>query len=263
MARVILIHWNAKEGEDRASILRKAGYECALVSTLAQDDLRAFREAAPAAFIIDLGRLPSHGRAVAVALRQQKATREIPLVFVEGDPEKVARVRELLPDAIFTDWKRILAGLKQAQRKPPAKLVVPDTMAAYSNAPLPKKLGIKPGVTVALLGAPGDLDLGSLPEGVQLQTGLRPRPNLVLLFSKSSADLERRFPAAARALAEGGGIWIAWPKQSSGLRSNLTQAAVRKFGLDSGFVDYKVCAIDATWSGLLFARRKNRSGPRA
>lgn len=57
-------------------------------------------------------------------------------------------------------------------------------------------------------------------------------------------------------MAEGGGLWIAWPKKASGVASDLTQTVVRKFGLDAGLVDYKICSIDKTWSGLLFTRRR-------
>ena len=73
---------------------------------------------------------------------------------------------------------------------------------------------------------------------------------------KSRAELARRFPVAARGLAAGGGLWIAWPKKASGVSTDLTQGHVREFGLESGFVDYKICAIDDTWSGLQFARRR-------
>ena len=59
-----------------------------------------------------------------------------------------------------------------------------------------------------------------------------------------------------RAMSEGGGLWIAWPKKTSGVTSDLTQGRVREVGLAAGLVDYKVCAINATWSGLLFARHK-------
>jgi hypothetical protein len=77
-----------------------------------------------------------------------------------------------------------------------------------------------------------------------------------MLFAKSHAEMRRRFAAAERALAEGGGMWIAWPKKSSGVATDLTQNDVRRYGLDAGLVDYKIAAIDETWSGLLFARRK-------
>ncbi len=131
-------------------------------------------------------------------------------------------------------------------------------MAAYSGTPLPKKLRLRSGSLVALLGAPPGFEgkLGALPEGVRLQRQARPRPKVIVLFAKSQRDLARQFPAAARALAEGGALWIAWRKQASGGGTDLQQRAVRAFGLQAGFVDYKICAIDETWSALCFARRR-------
>ena len=170
----MLIHWNAAEAEERAARLRRSGHEAEFFAAQGGAALRAISEDPPDAFVIDLGRLPSHGSAVATMLRQQKATRRVPILFVGGEPGKVARVRALLPDAVF---------------------------------------------------------------------------------ARSAADLKRRFSGAARGLAEGGRLWIAWPKRASGANTDLTQAAVRAFGLGAGFVDYKICAIDETWSGLCFTRR--------
>jgi hypothetical protein len=131
-------------------------------------------------------------------------------------------------------------------------------MAADSGTPLPKKLGFRPGNRVALLGAPAGFEgkLGALPQDVRLQRRARPRPKIIVLFAKSRGDLARRFPAAGRALSESGALWIAWRKQTSGEGTDLDQRAVRAFGLQAGFVDYKICAIDETWSGLCFARRR-------
>jgi hypothetical protein len=136
-------------------------------------------------------------------------------------------------------------------------------MAGYSGTPLPKKLGFRPDSRVALLGAPPGFEgrLGALPEGVRIQRRASPSPRVIVLFARSQGDLARRFPAAARALAEGGALWIAWRKQASGAKTDLGERAVRAFGLEAGFVDYKICAIDETWSGLCFARR--RAAPRA
>ncbi len=258
VGRVLLIHWNADEAEERAARLRTAGFRTDFNVPLSGASLRSLRDDPPDAFVIDLSRLPSHGRAVAVALRQQKATRHVPIVFVSGDPDKVSRVRELLPDAVYTEWSRVAGALRRAIRHRAEAPVVPATMGAYSTSPLPKKLGIKAGAVVALRGAPAGFEasLGAVPEGVRFQRQARGPAGLMLLFARSRAELERRFPAAARALAPGGGLWIAWPKQASGLATDLTQAEVRRFGLDAGFVDYKICAIDQTWSGLLFARRR-------
>ena len=92
---------------------------------------------------------------------------------------------------------------------------------------------------------------------VRLQDSTRGEADLILLFAKSRSDLSRRFPAASKSLTDGGGLWICWPKQASGMKTDLNQTQVRRFGLDSKFVDYKICAIDETWSGLKFARRKS------
>ena len=139
-----------------------------------------------------------------------------------------------------------------------ATIVPASALAGYSGTPLPRKLGIKPDTVVALLGAPEGFEavLQPLPEDVRFKHSARGAANLILLFVKSRAEMQRRFPAAARCLADGGGLWIAWPKKASGVATDLTQATVRSFGLGAAFVDYKICAIDETWSGLLFARRK-------
>jgi hypothetical protein len=76
-------------------------------------------------------------------------------------------------------------------------------------------------------------------------------------FARSRQELERRMAAVAP-LAAAGGLWIAWPKRASGVPTDLTESEVRRAGLTAGWVDYKVCAIDATWSGLKFALRKPR-----
>jgi hypothetical protein len=261
MKRIRLICWNAALGEERAAELRGAGYRVEYQAAFGPAELRRMGERAPQAVVIDLGRAPSQGRDVALALREKKATRVAPLVFVEADdPLKTQRVRELLPDAFYTDWPGIGATLERALAQAPSKPVTPGVFAGYSGTPLPRKLGIRAGERVALLGAPEGFEntLGALPEEVRIGRAARGRPERILLFTTSRADLKRRFPAVARALAEGGGLWIVWPKKASGMASDLGGNEVRAFGLAAGFVDYKICAVDATWSGLLFARRRER-----
>jgi len=134
------------------------------------------------------------------------------------------------------------------------------TTAGYSGTPLPKKLGIKPNAVVALLGAPEGFvakTLQPMAEGVTIRTQARGRCDVIVLFSRSQRELERRLPAALRALGTGGGLWIAWPKKASGIATDLGDGVVRKVGLATGLVDNKVCAIDTTWSGLRFMRRRN------
>jgi CheY-like chemotaxis protein len=261
MKRIRLICWNATLGEKRAVELRGAGYQVEYQAAFGPAELRAMREWAPQAVVVDLGRAPSQGRDVALALRQHKVTRAAPLVFVEADdPLKTQRVRELLPDAFYTAWPGIAATLERALAQAPSNPVTPGVFAGYSGTPLPKKLGIRAGEKVALLGAPAGFEntLGALPDGVRIGRAAGRRPERILLFTTSRTDLQRRFPAASRALAEGGGLWIVWPKKASGMATDLGEKEVRAFGLAAGFVDYKVCAVDETWSGLLFARRRER-----
>lgn len=132
-------------------------------------------------------------------------------------------------------------------------------MAGYSGTPLPRKLGIKAGHLVTLLRAPDDFEttLGELPEGATLRRGLRGKQaiDVAILFVDRSRDLERELPRVAARLQENGGLWIAWPKQASGLPTDLNGAAVRTAGQSIGLVDNKVCAIDDTWSGHRFVNR--------
>lgn len=137
-------------------------------------------------------------------------------------------------------------------------------MAGDSGTPLATKLGIKPDSLVALLGAPPDFEqqLDGLPKGVRFTTRAAGTPALVIWFATSRRHLEGRAPdmarlvVAVRAGRPGPGLWIAWPKKASGVATDLTEDIVRRAGLAHGLVDYKVCAIDATWSGLKFARRR-------
>jgi hypothetical protein len=258
MRRVQLIHWNAEEAEERADRLRAIGYDVSCDLSAGPALLRALKQDPPAAIVIDLARLPSQGRDIGVSLRMGGATRHVPLVFVGGDPKKVARIQGLLPDAVYTSWGEIRDSLAQAIDCPPEDPVVPESaFAAYAGKPLPKKLGIKANSTVGLVNAPGGFEeaLGKLPEGVELHGQISDRNDLTIWFVRSNDELRREIEGMAAHL-EQGAMWIAWPKKASGLTTDLSQQVVRKTGLDTGLVDYKICSIDKTWSALLFTRRK-------
>lgn len=130
----------------------------------------------------------------------------------------------------------------------------PLGMAGYSGTPLPKKLGIKEGHKVAVVGAPEGFEktLGALPPGVMLQTGLSGKGPLdvIVLFAARRSEFEKRLPSARRRMSPAAGLWIAWPKKSSGVTTDMTEHAIREVALPTGLVDNKVCAIDDTWSGL-------------
>jgi hypothetical protein len=129
--------------------------------------------------------------------------------------------------------------------------------AGYSGTPLPRKLGIKPEARLALVGAPEGFDavLGQLPSRVSVRRRLQGTFDVIVAFFDARAELERRLPACRAALDQAGGLWVAWPKRSSGVPTDLGEGTVRELGLAAGLVDNKVCAIDATWSGLRFVYR--------
>ena len=129
--------------------------------------------------------------------------------------------------------------------------------AGYSGTPLPRKLGIREGSRLLLVDAPADFEatLGDLPPGVELVEAGAGAVDVAILFALAAATVRARFAELAAALEPAGGLWIAWPKRSSGVATELDENVVREIGLADGLVDNKVCAIDATWSGLRFVWR--------
>ena len=130
-------------------------------------------------------------------------------------------------------------------------------MAGYSGTPLPKKLGIKEQSRIAFVNAPKDFQsyLGPLPPSVEVVNRIAKPLDLVLLFVTSERALTKDFAKLAEKLTTNGMIWIAWPKKSSGVATDLSFERVQRIGLDAGLVDVKICAIDETWSGLKFVFR--------
>ena len=259
MPRVRLVHLRALEAVERIAELRRLGYDVAFDPLEDRDALKKVWETPPDAYVFDITRVPSHMRELAISLRERKSTRHVPMVFAGGDPEKVTRLREVLPDASYSDWAAVGDALEDAIANPPEAPVVPESLfAGYSGTPLLKKLGIKPGMTVNLLGAPDDFKrtLGPLPDGAVLDWDASGPAPLAVWFLGSMAELDARLAWAIGAIEERGALWMAWPKRASGIVTDVTQQAVREAGLAAGLVDYKVAAIDKTWSGLLFTRRK-------
>jgi hypothetical protein len=135
-------------------------------------------------------------------------------------------------------------------------------VAGYSGTPLTKKLGIKEGHRVAFPAAPDGFRglLGELPGNVAVKSRASGPLDVIVFFTKRRAELERRLPALRRAMDPAAGLWIAWPKGSSGVETDMTEDIARELGLANRLVDNKVCAIDETWSGLrLVIRLKDRA----
>ena len=257
MSRILLIAWNENEARERARRLSGYGHEVKICSSSESTYLRRVRTSPPELFIIDLNRLPSHGRELAAYFRRQKATRMVPILFAGGDRDRVEIARKLLPDAHFAEWKDIRSAIQRARRNPPTNPLVPSTTAAYSLSPLPKKLGIRENHAVGLFHAPEQFErqLEPRPRGVEIVTEPG-HADVALLFVSSEAELARELRPLKAALPAKAALWIAWPKQTSGVPTDLKETIVREFGLGAGLVDYKVCSINQTWSGLCFAQKK-------
>ncbi len=131
-------------------------------------------------------------------------------------------------------------------------------MSGYSGTPLTRKLGIKPAHRVLILHTPPNFELPDLPEDVTIVHDLRSKApaDVILLFCLRASRMSERFRLCVNRLSTAGGLWVAWPKKSSGVQTDLHDMLVRSFGLEQGLVDNKVCAIDETWSALRFVRRK-------
>jgi CheY-like chemotaxis protein len=254
MLRLTLIHWNAAEAARYLALLNEAGHRVDYHPEFSPQLLRNWGSAPPDAFIIDLSRLPSHGREIATALRQDKDTRSIPLIFCEGEEEKVARTRALLPDATYCKFTKLKSTLRSATKSAAKAPIVPVAMMdRYAGRTTAQKLGIRPGETVCLINPPREMPnaLGVLPENV---TFVETAVAVTLLFA-TDADEFRQQLSSLRSLAAQTKFWICW-KKGKFAEGGVTETLVRETGISLGLVDYKICSVSEVWSGLLFAAKR-------
>ena len=259
--RVRLIHRKPEEVAAQIRRLETAGYRVDAGPIRNAADLRRLRERPPDAAVIDVSRAFAHGRDIGLALRQFKQTRRVPLVFVEADRVKTARLRNVLPDSVSCPWTRLRSTLSRAIANPPLNPKKPTSLlAGYSGTPLLKKLGITDDMVVVLAQAPDGFErtLGTLPSGVTLRRQNRGTRDVTLWFTRSRKALDDGIRRVVSAVGDGR-LWIVWPKRASPLAGDHTETDVRSVGLEAGLVDYKICAVDADWSGLQFVRRRAQS----
>lgn len=253
MPRVRLIHWKAREAAGLLDALRAAGHDVEYDEQVDSEGFRGIRRHPPNVFVIDLSRLPSHGREVATGLRGLKATRHIPIVFLGGAPEKVEAIRKLLPDAVYAPAERLRSALREALANRPASPVVPaQMMDRYSSRTAAEKFGIRGGSTVGVIDPPRNYAgaIGALPAGAVIDEASEGSCEITLWFVQDAADCRESLPAM-RTVAASSRLWILWRKGSA-----ITQRFLRESAAAVGLVDYKICAVDGTWSAMLFARRK-------
>ena len=260
--RVRLVSWNEDAARVRTRQLTDLGFGVDASSLLGRGGVIGhFRDVAPDAVVLDLDRLPSHGREVGVVLRGSKSTRHLPLIFAGGDAEKVERIRDELPDAVYTSWDNIGDAVRHAMTHPVVTPVKPTRhLERWAGASLLRKLDIKPGTQAAVLGCFDGFTelLGDLPEGVSLVKRFTAETRLALYIVRSVRELAGAFEHAVARLPKDASLWIIHPKRTKAMSVDFNQNDVREVGLARGFVDYKVCAVNSEWSGLKFARRKKQ-----
>jgi hypothetical protein len=247
--RVTVVHYEVAEAAALAERLRRDGVDAEPYRHLGAKGFRELRANPPDAIVIDLMRMPSYGRAIGALLRESKSTRAIPLVFLEGDPAKTARVRELLPDAAFAPLARLADTARRAARRPLANPVMPTP-----GTSLIEKLRIREGTSVALVGAPEGFEatLAPLPSGAKIARD----GDVVLLFARSAAGLERSLPRYAT-LPKGRALWILWPKRAARVAGDLSLPGIQNACAPLGLVAYKTCSVDETWSAAAVSRRRS------
>ena len=259
MPRVRVIHWNAAEAAPLIEGCRGAGFDVEYLEGDGGAICRAIRANPPDIVVIDLTRLPSHGKEVAVWLRGTKSTRDIPIVFVEGAPLKVAAVRELLPDAAFCEAGKVASAIKR-RSVPKNPVAPPGMMERAREKSAAQKLGVTAGSVVACIEPPRDFPelLGELPESVEFREDADAPTTLWFVHDRESLleNLRRM-----RAMAPRTRLWLLWCKGgrkgangSSG--AGVTQNSVREMAREVGLVDYKICSVNERWSAMLFARKK-------
>ncbi len=273
MRTVKLLSWHEGVAAKAKSLARKGVTVDASPLVRTSRVIGELAEINPAALVLDMDRLPSNCREIALMLRASKSARHIPILFAgslpphgaEGLPEKYARLKAELPDIPYAAWqdagKALRSLLDQPMTAPP---VVPP--ARVYTTSLAQKLGIisaspkgqEKTRKVALVGAPdGFVDLlGPLPDAVKLTTKISPGTQLAICFIRSLADVAAMLDLIAYQLPEEASAWIAYPKKGRGRVGDFNENHVRDMGLAAGLVDYKIASIDETWSGLKFARRK-------
>lgn len=259
MSRIRLLHWNREEAARYLDRLRASGHTVEYEEKFRPELMKLWRESPPDAFVIDLSRLPSHGREIGVALRNSRRTASVPLIFCEGPEEKVAAVRNALPDAACCTLRNLRSTLQNALHNPPRDPVKPVAMMdRYSSRTVAQKLGIRESSTLRVLDPPRDFTeiLRPLPEKVEfLEDGSAQTASVTLCFVHDAPSLSETL-SRVRTFARNGKLWILWRKGGQTARGDLTETLLRINALDLGLVDYKICSVNQLWSAMLFSLKR-------
>lgn len=250
---VSLVHWRLTEAKPLITLLEHAGYEVHYGGEQKPIRVSQLKNFDVTAAIVDLTRMPSYGKYWAAELRAT-SLKHLPIVFVDGEPDKIAVVKAALPDATYTTRDKLVGVLKKI--KPVANPVQPSRMMA-STRTTALKIGIKPDMRVAVFDAPAGYAkiIGPLPSGVALEEE-PDEPAPYTLWFVRELDEYLSGLRKMRALAAKSKLWVLYPKQKKGKQASITQTDVRESAIAIGLVDYKICSVDETWTGIAFALKR-------
>ena len=251
VTRVYLFHWKEADAPALIAHLRKAGF--AVAWRKAPPKVSELLAISPLAVVIDLSKLPSQGGSIAAWIRGTKSLRHLPIVFVNGEPAKVETIQKRVPDAVYTNTKNLGAAILNAIKTQPAHPVVPPQMM-QSTRSTAEKLGIRTGDRVSVIDPPRNYRnaLGTLPQNTELVEDSTESCAVTLWFIHDAAEYRAALPKR-RTLAAKSKLWILWSKgHKDGFNGNLVRDSALRFGL----VDYKICSINETWSGIAVAVKK-------
>jgi hypothetical protein len=252
---IVLLHWKQEEiGALAAGPLRELEVS-PYVPNQGEGSKGLKSYGVPDILVISLDRLPSHGRDIGWHFHQQKATRQVPLVFAGGDPLKVAKIRELLPEAVYTNWDDAAAAVREALSKPKVDPIPKRKREVLSEAPLHAKIGLQEGMSIALIGAPAPLEelLPDLPAGIAVQEyPSAEKTAMTLWFVLSNEEFAEELPMLAKALGKKPRLWVFYRKGRGMAWTGLLELAGRH-----GLAQFKVMRLNETWSGVAFGRARN------
>ncbi len=249
--RALLLHWKEEELADLASRLSGSGFHIEPYVPVPGEGLKGLvARGRPDLLLVSLDRLPSNGHAVADHFRKRKDARMIPIVFVGGAPEKVAKIRAAMPGCWFAGWDTAARTMQQAISgvgAPPVareKLSLPPPRAMY------EKLGLKADSEVAVLGAPADLYrlVPDLPFEVFEVDQPSPRTDTTLWFLRSLDEVDDGFAWIAARMSRPR-IWTFYRR---GSKSGMNWGLLSERAAAVGLAQYKILRFNDEWTGVAF-----------
>jgi hypothetical protein len=251
--RVGLVHWKAEEARPLIERLERAGYDVHYGDEKKPLRVSELKKLDPWAAVVDLTRLPSQGKYWAAELRES-SLRHLPILFVDGDAQRVERVRAAIPDAEYVSVDELVAALMKVE--PVAHPVQPERMMASTRSAA-LKMGVKASTRVGVYDAPRGYAkvIGELPSGAVLEESPAEIAPVSVWFVRD-AEAYLAGLRAMKKIAAKSKLWVVYPKQKKGATQGITQFTLREAAIEIGLVDYKICRVDETWTGMAFAVKK-------